>query len=143
MATWLIDPIDKAERASGYFNATVRDYARLGWPMANDGSVGEQTNPSRESLLDMTDPLRQPAPFRPGTLNYRDIPFGYGLHTWLAPGSGRRFVAFGSYGQAILVDPALKLVMVHTAVEREAAGGRWEAERAALWQGVVQHHGGQ
>ena len=58
-------------------------------------------------------------------------------------GSGRRFVAFGSYGQAILVDPALKLVMVHTAVEREAAGGRWEAERAALWQGVVQHHGGQ
>lgn len=39
-ATWLTFPNEAVEMASGNFNATVRDYARLGWLLANDGQRG-------------------------------------------------------------------------------------------------------
>ena len=71
--------------------------------------------------------------------------FGYGLQTWLMPGAHRRFVLLGVYGQAIYVDPALNLVMVHTAVGRDASGdasgNHLGSERDALWRGVVARYG--
>lgn len=141
-ATWLVNPVDQMEVASGAFNATVRDYARLGALMANDGQVRGRSVVSREHLLDMTDPDRQPAAFRPGTMIYHGGHYyGYGLQTWLLPDRNRRFVLMGVYGQAIYVDPVLKLVMVHTAVGKDAAGdasgNHLGSERAALWRGVV------
>ena len=42
--------------------------------------------------------------------------YGYGYQVWLLPGADRRFVLLGIRGQMIFVDPATKLVMVHTAV---------------------------
>ena len=38
-AKWLLNPADGLELAAGGFNATVRDYARLGWMLANDGQA--------------------------------------------------------------------------------------------------------
>jgi CubicO group peptidase (beta-lactamase class C family) len=71
--------------------------------------------------------------------------FGYGLQTWLLPGSSRRFALLGIYGQAIFVDPDLKLVMVHLAVGKDASGDaggtHLGAERDALWRGIVAHYG--
>jgi hypothetical protein len=51
------------------------------------------------------------------------------------------FALLGVHGQAIFVDPASRLVMVHLAVRKEAAdpGG---AEAVALWKGVVDRLGG-
>ena len=40
---------------------------------------------------------------------------GYGYQTWLIDRDGR-FAALGVRGQAIFIDPASKLVVVHTAV---------------------------
>lgn len=145
-ATWLVNPNDQVEMAAGNFNATVRDYARLGWLMANDGQRDGQSVVPREHLLAMTDAARQPEAFRPGTMVSKGSTYmGYGLQTWLFPGSSRRFALLGVYGQAILVDPALKLVMVHTAVARDASGDasgtRMAAERNALWHGVVARYG--
>jgi CubicO group peptidase (beta-lactamase class C family) len=40
---------------------------------------------------------------------------GYGYQTWLIDKEGR-FALLGAYGQAVMVDPKSKLVMVHTAV---------------------------
>jgi CubicO group peptidase (beta-lactamase class C family) len=145
-ATWLINPSDGAEVAQGDFNATVLDYARLGLMLANDGMAFDRSVVATEHLLDMTDASRQPAAFRPGQMQWHDSSyFGYGLQVWLLPGSHRRFVLLGVYGQAIYVDPALKLVMVHTAVGKDAAGdasgAHLGAERDALFRGVVAQYG--
>lgn len=145
-ASWLLNPADRLELAQGGLNATVRDYARLGWMLASDGLAQGRPVVSREHLLDMTDAARQPEAFRPGQMDARGSRyFGYGYQVWLMPGSHRRFVLLGVYGQAIYVDPELKLVMVHTAVgadaSGDASGNHLGAERDALWRGVVAHYG--
>ena len=145
-ATWLVNPRDRVEIAAGSFNATARDWARLGWMMANDGMSGERRVLSADWLLAMTDPARQPEAFRPGRMNHKGSTFlGYGLQTWLLPGNSRRFQLLGIHGQAILVDPALKLVVVHLAVGKDASGNasghQLGAERTAMMRGIVTHYG--
>ncbi len=144
-ATWLLNPADRVEIAAGGLNATARDYARLGWMMANDGMGPSGEVLSRDDLLDMTDPARQPEAFRPGAL--KGTQRGYGLQTWLLPGGQHRFALLGVHGQAIFVDPRLKLVVVHLAVGQDASGDasghHLGAEREALWRGILAHYGGQ
>lgn len=145
-ATWMLNPADGIELAQGGFNATVYDYARLGMMMAADGEVRGNAVVQREHLLDMTDPERQPAAFRPGSMSYHGSKYsGYGLQTWILPGSRRRFALLGVYGQAIFVDPALRLVVVHTAVGKDASGdasgAHLGAERDALLRGIVATYG--
>jgi CubicO group peptidase (beta-lactamase class C family) len=145
-ATWLTNPVDQTEIVSGNFNATVHDYARLGLLLANDGQREGQAIVSRDYLLRMTDPAQQPPAFRPGQLQINGSRyFGYGLQTWLLPSAHRQFALLGIYGQAILVDPELRLVMVHLAVGKDAAsdqsGHRMDLERDALWRGLVAHYG--
>lgn len=145
-ATWLINPADQMEQVQGGFNATAQDYARLGLLMANDGMAAGQAVISREHLLDMTDAARQPEAFRPGRMVYRGNSYaGYGFQTWLLPGTQRRFALQGIHGQAIMVDPGLKLVMVHLAVGKDASGDasghHLGAERDALFRGLVARYG--
>ncbi|MEP6720231.1 MAG: serine hydrolase [Variovorax sp.] len=145
-ATWLVNPVDQVELAQGAFNATVSDYARLGMMLANDGQVRGTNVVSREHLLDMTDAARQPATFRSGHMQHHGSAYyGYGFQTWLLPGSHRRFALQGVYGQAIFVDPALRLVVVHTAVGKDASGdasgAHMGAERDALLRGIVAAYG--
>jgi CubicO group peptidase (beta-lactamase class C family) len=140
-AFWVLGH-DGSERASGFFNASLRDWGRLGCLLARDGGVGDRQVIPREYLLDATDPARQPLAFRPG----RATPFyGYGYQFWLLPGRERSFALQGVHGQALFVQPASGIVMVHMAVD-EAASGRQDPlplqERAALWRGVVQSLGG-
>ena len=132
------------EVASGNFNATLRDYARLGVVLANDGVRPD--DPTRkqiiplEFLLDATDWKRAPVPFRPGNAT----PYmGYGYQFWTFPGEDRRFALLGVYGQSIYVDPALKLVMVQTAANATAQAGATTlaGDRLAFWRGVVRYYG--
>lgn len=145
-ATYLVRQSDGSAFAQGRFNATARDYARLGSMLANDGVVqGRQVVP-REFLLDMTDASRQPDAFRPGQMTYHGSRYyGYGFQVWLLPGQARRFVLLGIHGQAIYVDPQSRLTMVHLAVGQDAAGdasgAHLGAEREALWRGVVEQFG--
>jgi hypothetical protein len=44
-------------------------------------------------------------------------------------------------GQVIFVDPALRLVLVQTAVWKSAGDRTARAELLALWRGVVEHYG--
>lgn len=146
-ATWLLNPVDRQALAQGGFNATVYDYARLGMLLANDGFANGQQVIAREHVLAMTDPARQPPAFRPGVMldSHGRTYFGYGYQVWIMPGSHRRFALLGIYGQAVFVDPELKLVMVHTGVGRDAAGdasgAHFGQERDALWRGVVAAYG--
>jgi CubicO group peptidase (beta-lactamase class C family) len=145
-ATWLTNPVDQTEMAAGNFNATLKDYARLGWLMANDGQRDGRSVIPRDYLLSMTEASRQPEAFRPARMQNKGSTYmGYGLQTWLLPGSARRFALLGVYGQSILVDPALKLVVVHMAVAKDASGdasgAHMGAERNALWHGIVARYG--
>lgn len=139
-AFWVLGH-DGQERASGYFNATLRDWGRLGCLLARDGQVGERQVVPREYLLDATDAARQPPAFQPR----RATPyFGYGRQFWLMPMRERTFALQGVHNQAVYVQPASGIVMVHTAVE-PAASARQDpepaAERDALWRGVLRSLG--
>jgi CubicO group peptidase (beta-lactamase class C family) len=140
-AFWLLGQ-DGSERASGYFNASLRDWGRLGCMLARDGRVDDRQVIPREYLLDATDPARQPPAFRPG---HATPTLGYGYQFWLLPNRERTFALQGVHGQAVFVQPASGIVMVHLAVE-EAASARQDPlpnqERAALWRGVLQSLGG-
>ena len=130
----------KDRQAAAYFcfNASLRDWGRLGAMLARDGRVGDRQVVPRDYLLDATDPSRQPSAFRP----YRATPyFGYGYQFWLHPSKERTFVMQGVHGQAVYVQPASGVVMVHTAVYAHPSGQQDPepyAERNALWLGVVE-----
>jgi CubicO group peptidase (beta-lactamase class C family) len=134
-ATW-IRTTDGTESGLGNFNATLRDYGRLGMMLANDGAVGGSQIVPKDYLLDATDWHRQPLAFQPRKATSY---FGYGYQFWLFPGEKRRFALLGVYGQSIFVDPELKLVMVVTAVAKNASVGResFAMERDAVWRGIV------
>lgn len=140
-AYWRIGA-DRQEQALGGFNASLRDWARLGLLLANDGKAGGQQLVPRDYLLDATDPVRQPAAFAPRTATPF---FGYGYQFWLFPLKARSFAMQGIHGQAVFVQPASGIVMVQTAVYAGAAGAQ-EAdsynERTALWLGVLDSLGG-
>ncbi len=132
------------ERAGGNFNATARDYARLGLLLAYDGQRPDRPDLGEiipaAYLIEATDSKQHPPAFAP----YKATPyFGYGYQTWTFPGQQRRFALLGVYGQAIFVDPARKLVMVHLAANATASAGQTSMgrERTLLWQGVVGHYG--
>ena len=138
-ATW-IRTTDGTETGSGSFNATLRDYGRLGVLLANDGAVGARQVVPKEYLLEATDWHRHPDAFAPR----RATPyFGYGYQFWTFPGEKRRFALLGVYGQSIFVDPELKLVMVITAAAKNASIGDepFAAERSAVWRGLVGRYG--
>ena len=141
-ATWRTDRTG-LEVANGNFNATLRDYARLGIVLANDGARPDDPTQKaivpREYLLDATDARRVPEQFRPG----KATPYlGYGYHFWLYPGKRRRFVMLGVFGQSIFVDPDIKLVIVQTAANRTAEAGDSSLgrERESFWRGILRYY---
>jgi CubicO group peptidase (beta-lactamase class C family) len=138
-ATW-VRSADGTESGFGNFNATLRDYGRLGMLLANDGAVGGKQIVPKDYLLDATDWHRQPLAFQPRKATSY---FGYGYQFWLYPGEKRRFALLGVYGQSVFVDPELKLVMVVTAVAKNASVGKesFATERDAVWRGIVAKYG--
>jgi len=142
-ALWRTDKTG-LEMAGGNFNATLRDYGRLGIVLANDGVRPDDPQRKeivpREYLLDATDWRRVPEIFQPG----KATPYyGYGSQFWLFPGKQRRFALIGVYGQMIFLDPQLKLVMVQTAAN--ATPKSWKnslgLEVDAFWRGIVCYYG--
>ncbi len=85
----------------------------------------------RDYLLASTDVRGLDPPFRPGGTG-----LGVGYHNlfWILPTPSRQFALLGVHGQAIFVDPAQRLVMVHLAVNITANASQttMAAERAAL-----------
>jgi CubicO group peptidase (beta-lactamase class C family) len=130
------------ERAAGNFNATLRDYGRLGIVLANDGlrpDTKQQLIP-HDYLLEATDWRRAPEAFRPRTATPY---YGYNYQFWTFPTDKRRFAMLGVYGQMIFVDPELKLVMVQTTANATAKAGETSLGKNAdaFWRGVVRHYG--
>ena len=141
-AHWLVSTTDGTEGTGGSFNASVRDYARLGLLLAQDGRIGDKQIVPKEFLLDATDVKRQPVAFHPR----RATPYlGYGYQVWLLPMKERTFVLQGIHGQAIFVQPKSGIVLVQTSAN-DWPSGRQDIVpyqlRDAFWRGVLASLGG-
>jgi CubicO group peptidase (beta-lactamase class C family) len=135
-ATWLID---RAGQEATYccLNAVLRDYARLGLLLAHDGHWRGQQLIPRPWIEDATRVYPEQPHLQPGTAKPF---FGYGYQVWLFPGERRMFALLGVRGQALFVDPASQLVMVHTAVRKQSVDPA-DAEAVALWRSLVRELG--
>lgn len=129
-ATWIVD-------GGGYelgymgLNATLRDWGRLGLLLARHGELdGRQIIPADwvKASTRPDDPHLR--------VGYATRYNGYGYQIWLIDEKGR-FALLGVRGQAVFVDPATRLVVVHTAVH---AGARDPArsEQFALFYGLLE-----
>jgi CubicO group peptidase (beta-lactamase class C family) len=130
-ASWTVDGTGR-EVAYCCFNAVLRDWARIGLMLAHDGAWNGRQIVPRQWVMDATTVA---APFlAPGTATRFN---GYGYQLWLLPGPRRQFALLGIHGQAVYVDPATRVVMVHTAARLKPAGDPGIAETVALWRAVV------
>ncbi|MBU3631274.1 serine hydrolase [Polynucleobacter sp. AP-Melu-500A-A1] len=141
-AYWLLSTTDSVEAGAGGFNAALRDYARLGNLLANDGRRDDQEVIPLNYLKEATDLNMQPNAFKPrSATNY----YGYGYQTWLFPMKKRTFAFQGIHGQFIFVQPESKIVMVQTSVF-DNPSGRFDPfpykKINALWLGVLDSLGG-
>jgi CubicO group peptidase (beta-lactamase class C family) len=94
------------EGTQGFFVATLRDYARLGYLVMNRGRIGgRQVVPA--AWIDQMVELRRDKP-QPAAPPY------YGLHIWIPQAAGGRSLFWGTNGQNIFVDPVARVVIVHT-----------------------------
>jgi CubicO group peptidase (beta-lactamase class C family) len=120
-ATWIIDATGQ-EVAFGYLNAVLRDWARLGLMLAHRGDwQGRSVVPEDWLAASARDALPTDSPLAK-----------YGYQIWYSPDT-KRFLLRGLFGQNVLVDPDLKLVLVQTAL----GGGQPEViELLALWNAV-------
>jgi CubicO group peptidase (beta-lactamase class C family) len=124
-ATWLID---KGGYETGFccLNATLRDYGRFGLLLANYGALdGRQIIP--EAWVRAATTAEAPH-LRVGFATTNN---GYGYQTWLTHRTEPRFAALGFRGQAIMIDPVTRLVVVHTAAWSD---GRDRAARGAQFR---------
>lgn len=131
-ASWTVDGHNQ-EQAYCCLAARLRDYARFGLLLARDGGgvipeawVIEATTAPEGSFR----APRVATPF-----------YGYGYQTWIMPAKRRMFAMLGTNGQAIFVDPASKLVLVHTAVRLKPNRDPAARELTALWFGLVRELG--
>ena len=136
-ATWVIDAAGQ-EATYCCLGAVLRDYARLALLLAQDGRLGDRQVIPKAWLIEATTVPRD----RPDLAHvWPDTGFGYGYQTWIFPGERRMFALIGVHGQAIYVDPTSGLVLVHTAVRKEASDAN--RETLALWRGILESLGNQ
>ncbi len=129
-ASWLIDGSGH-EITFAYYNAVLRDWARLGLMLAHDGTWAGKT-------IIPVEWVRAATSLSPGDAVRQTDPvtnLGYGYQTWLLPGNRRMFALRGLGGQRILADPESKLVLVQTAA-RSRGDRTGDRELFALWRAV-------
>ncbi|HWI30055.1 MAG TPA: serine hydrolase [Microbacterium sp.] len=99
-ARWNLDRVG-VEKAYCCFNATARDFARLGRLMAEDGMVGDQ----RIVAAHWMERIAAPSP-----LPVDELP--YSTQWWHTQGTERDFSALGIHGQYVYVHPATRTTIV-------------------------------
>ena len=120
-ASWLIDK-GGYETAFAFLNATLRDWGRLGVLLAHDGRIGgKQVVPSAWLMEATTN-------HAPPTGAY----YSYGYQVRVLPGPHRQFALIGQRGQGLFVDPASRIVMVHTAA-RDVQDANGAQAMLSLW----------
>lgn len=131
-AFWIVDRegSDGMEAAFMGFNATLRDYARWGLLMASDGMLGKRRILPAGWVEASTVPDRPQVQY--GKL-YKGYDQGYQYQWWCFPGPDHAFNAQGAFGQFVLVNPKMDLVMVKTSHWPSLWVNEYEVETYALF----------
>jgi len=137
-AYWMVDD-NNMEMAFGGFNATARDYAKLGELFRNRGSwQGEQL-----VSADWIDASVTPdAPhLEPGENPASDYVLGYGYQWWVMDGNEGEYAAIGVYNQFVYVNPSRDLVIVKLSAYSDYAStpdesGYRELETIAFFRAI-------
>ncbi len=111
------------------FNATVRDYARVGLMMLQGGSLGGKRIVSKAWVHDSTTP---DAPYLKPKADGTEGGYGYAYQWWVPSGNEGVFMALGIYGQCIYVNPARHVVIVQTSAWPEPVSSPLAEERSTL-----------
>lgn len=108
-ANWWLESPDGLEIGGSGLSATLRDYARFGLFMLNDGVVnGQRVLPEGWMAAAST----------PKTVAGETVEYGYML--W--PLHGRSYAAEGIFGQYVFVDPDAHLVVVMLSAQSKPIG---------------------
>lgn len=123
-AFWLADECSNLNIGGSGLSASLRDYARLGTLMLNNGKVGDKSLLSEEWLKDATSPLYAT----------NDQGGGYGYLWWRSANGS--YAAVGIFGQMIYIDPTRDLVIVQTAAWPRASSENLTTRRQAFIDAV-------
>ncbi|MBE8190668.1 MAG: serine hydrolase [Alphaproteobacteria bacterium] len=137
---WLVDS-DNVEMAFGAFNATARDYAKIGQLYLQRGKWhGKQIVPAAWIDASVT-------PDAPHLLAGKDNPFsnfelGYGYQWWVPEGDRGEFLAIGAYNQYIYVAPRDNIVIVKLSANSTFGttsdeSGKLDMETIELFRAIV------
>lgn len=118
-ANWWLESPDGLEIGGSGLSATLRDYARIGLFMLNDGRIGDQRVLPEGWMQEAGSPHEIG-----GSL----VDYGYML--W--PVSGRSFTAAGIFGQFVFVDPDRDLVVAMWSAQPKPGGKEGVDEFALL-----------
>jgi CubicO group peptidase (beta-lactamase class C family) len=106
-ASWSLDKVDGVTKANCCFNATARDFARLGQLVLNKGVWNHQQLVPQEYLLEASQPFPNLRDEQGKTVDY------YGYQFWVGDFDGHPSPFFnGILGQYIFVVPHLNAIVV-------------------------------
>lgn len=120
------------------FNATVRDYARVGLMMMRGGTLGSNRVLPSSWAHDSTTPdadYLKPKPPDPHGASGQ----GYAYQWWIPYGHESAFIAQGIYGQSIYVNPTRHVVIVQTSAWPAPLGSRLLEDENALVHEKIAH----
>ena len=133
-ASWLTDALGREYNCVG-FAARLRDWARLGQLVAQQGEMGGRQIVSKAWLTDCASHGPQDAQVRYGTMR---ADMGYKNYFWHPRPGGAWLMMNGHHGQRVLVDRASQTVLVQTALSHE---GPWQRELFALFEAAIATQG--
>ena len=129
-ASWLTDSLGKEYNCIG-FAACLRDWARLGQLLAQQGQMQGLQIVSKAWIDDCASHGPQDQPVRFGNMR---PDMGYKNFFWHPRPEGAWLMMNGHHGQRVLVDRATQTVLVQTALNHE---GPWQKELFALFEAAV------
>ena len=129
-ASWLTDALGREYNCVG-FAARLRDWARLGQLVAQQGEMQGRQIVSKAWLTDCASHGPQDAQVRYGTMR---ADMGYKNFFWHPRPGGAWLMMNGHHGQRVLIDRASQTVLVQTALSHE---GPWQRELFALFEAAI------
>jgi CubicO group peptidase (beta-lactamase class C family) len=116
------------------FNATVRDYARVGLTMLQGGILGGERVVSSSWVSDSTTPDASYLKPKPGG---PEGGYGYAYQWWIPQGNEGVFMAQGIYGQCIYVNPSRNVVIVQTSAWPEPVSDLLAEEQERIFDKIA------
>ena len=123
--------------AGGGFNATLRDMARLGQMVLNDGRWGDEQIVPSEAIARIRHGGKKEAFAK---ADYKMLPgWSYASMWWISNDDHGAYAARGVHGQTIWIDPAADMVIVRFGSHPVGANAASDSTSLPAYRAVAQH----